>query len=255
MWRRRTQARELPADRDPPAPDELPVDRNAGKHRHRVVRTHVRSARERAALAHWPRLKRPGCGGKDSRCIGAGPIPLPPALPDNPEANLRARAFALAEGRVRSGLSSRFLALVQPTSVKEGDWGHSPPRAPAFLGLHLRRVRSSFAPGPAPSLPFCNRIVERHSWSVKDGAACGARRKRQRSTTARGYGHTDQLRRKAVARIVAAGQAVSARCGLAIEPGEPWDLDHTDDRRSYLGPSHVRCNRATAKPRRQSREW
>jgi hypothetical protein len=32
--------------------------------------------------------------------------------------------------------------------------------APAdFCGLHLRRARSSFAPGAAPSLPFLNRIV------------------------------------------------------------------------------------------------
>jgi hypothetical protein len=42
---------------------------------------------------------------------------------------------------------------------------------------------------------------------------------------------------------------------LAIDPGEPWDLDHSDDRRTYLGPSHARCNRATSKPRPRSREW
>jgi len=81
------------------------------------------------------------------------------------------------------------------------------------------------------------------------------RRNRQRSTNARGYGVVHQARRKALAPLVAAGEMLCARCGLVIEPGEPWDLDHSDDRLTYLGPSHARCNRATAKPRRQSRQW
>ena len=46
-----------------------------------------------------------------------------------------------------------------------------------------------------------------------------------------------------------------ARCGGLIAAGEPWDLDHKDDRRGYLGPSHSACNRATQKPRRRSRVW
>jgi hypothetical protein len=48
--------------------------------------------------------------------------------------------------------------------------------------------------------------------------------------------------------------------GGLIVPGEPWDLDHTDDRRGYLGPSHQRCNRRAGALKRnsrmrQSREW
>ena len=37
--------------------------------------------------------------------------------------------------------------------------------------------------------------------------------------------------------------ATCARCRRAIVPGMKWDLDHADDRVSYLGPSHARCNR------------
>jgi hypothetical protein len=34
----------------------------------------------------------------------------------------------------------------------------------------------------------------------------------------------------------------TCRCGQLIEPGQPWHLDHRDDRRGYLGPSHATCN-------------
>jgi hypothetical protein len=33
---------------------------------------------------------------------------------------------------------------------------------------------------------------------------------------------------------------------LFIEPAEAWDLDHADDRLTYLGPAHQRCIRAAA---------
>lgn len=81
------------------------------------------------------------------------------------------------------------------------------------------------------------------------------RRKPKRSTTARCYGVVHQTRWKQLKALVAAGQAVCARCGNPISPIEPWDLDHTDDRTGYLGPSHRRCNRATSKPRPQTRQW
>jgi hypothetical protein len=54
------------------------------------------------------------------------------------------------------------------------------------------------------------------------------------------------------------------RCGRQIEPGQLWDLDHTDDRSGYLGPAHRSCNRsagavkgnrARGAVRRSSREW
>jgi hypothetical protein len=58
--------------------------------------------------------------------------------------------------------------------------------------------------------------------------------------------------RKAWARTVAMGGVRCARAddcpypGGLIQPGQAWDLDHTDDRSGYLGPSHRSCNRRAA---------
>lgn len=79
----------------------------------------------------------------------------------------------------------------------------------------------------------------------------------RKSTSARGYGHVHQQRRLSWAPRVAAELVDCARCGKRILADEDWDLDHTDDRSGYLGPSHVRCNRATtvSRTRRTSRDW
>ena len=83
----------------------------------------------------------------------------------------------------------------------------------------------------------------------------------------RRYGRAHRLVRKKYAAIVAGGNAVCARCGEPIGPGEKWDLDHDDEdplQRRYLGPSHRRCNRAVVThlkealapaAQRHSREW
>src|SRR5947207_862422 len=62
------------------------------------------------------------------------------------------------------------------------------------------------------------------------------------NTTERGYGAGHQAARARVEPFVLAGGARCARCGEQIVPGEPWHLDHRDDGRGYLGPSHSRCN-------------
>ena len=79
------------------------------------------------------------------------------------------------------------------------------------------------------------------------------------STVARGYGRHHKRLRAVWARQVEAGQVDCARCGRPISPGQLWDLDHSEDRSGYLGPSHADCNRAhvrryTAK-RRFSWDW
>lgn len=66
------------------------------------------------------------------------------------------------------------------------------------------------------------------------------------------YGTAHRRLRAAVKLVVDRGEAYCARCGGWINPLEGFDLDHRDeDRTKYLGPSHVRCNRATAGRRKQ----
>jgi hypothetical protein len=79
------------------------------------------------------------------------------------------------------------------------------------------------------------------------------------SASQRGYGAAHQAARKRLAQLVASGLAMCARCGVPIAAGAEFDLDHTDDRAGYLGPSHVSCNRGQRKGddagRRVSRRW
>lgn len=70
-----------------------------------------------------------------------------------------------------------------------------------------------------------------------------------RTTKDRGYGGDHKAERKRWRPIVEAGQA---RCSAVIfleasrdiAPDDEWDLDHTDARTGYRGPSHARCNRS-----------
>jgi hypothetical protein len=82
-----------------------------------------------------------------------------------------------------------------------------------------------------------------------------ARAPRQ-STAARGYGNHHQQHRAQWRPYVDALQVNCARCGKLIVPdpmqaGDGWDLDHDDERRTYLGPSHASCNRSAGQAKAQ----
>jgi len=69
-----------------------------------------------------------------------------------------------------------------------------------------------------------------------------ARKRPQLSRHARGYSDAHVVRRRQLEPLVATGQVPCCRCGRLIQPSEKWHLDHRDDRRGYLGPSHATCN-------------
>jgi hypothetical protein len=90
----------------------------------------------------------------------------------------------------------------------------------------------------------------------RDSHGSRAMKRKRHATTQRGYGHRHQMMRRKYASLVASGRASCSRCGEPIEPGTPWDLDHSDyDRTRYLGPSHSSCNRAAPNELRTSRDW
>jgi hypothetical protein len=73
----------------------------------------------------------------------------------------------------------------------------------------------------------------------------------------RRYGTDHQRLRRRVAREVAVGLHVCARCGGPILPGERWHLDHADSGVGYIGPSHESCNIRAANEKRaeDARNW
>lgn len=89
-------------------------------------------------------------------------------------------------------------------------------------------------PGSCPTLttgsrcPPCARVTDQ------------ARGSRQQ----RGYDAEHDRLRHHWAPQVAAGRVRCARCGENIQPTDPWDLGHNDQRTAYTGPEHATCNRA-----------
>lgn len=103
--------------------------------------------------------------------------------------------------------------------------------------------------------PCCPILVD----AGARGGRCPAHRReaQQERGTARslGYGWPHRQERARWQARIEAGERVScARCHQPIAPGEPWHLDHTADRRGYLGPSHARCN-CSAAGKARSKAW
>jgi hypothetical protein len=56
------------------------------------------------------------------------------------------------------------------------------------------------------------------------------------------YGAAHKAMRKRLAPVVVTGTVRCARCDELIASGDKWQLDHRDDGRGWLGPSHQSCN-------------
>jgi hypothetical protein len=82
--------------------------------------------------------------------------------------------------------------------------------------------------------------------TLTDGGRCPTHRRmaeQQRGTpTQRGYGASFQAERRQWKAMLDTEPWPCARCGRPIQPGEPFHLDHSDDRSGLLGPSCPKCN-------------
>lgn len=95
------------------------------------------------------------------------------------------------------------------------------------------------------------RCLDCFRWALPGKPRCAdhqrAKSRARGTTTARGYGWQHQQRR---AQDMATTTPVDPcpKCGLPLGP-PPWDEGHTDDRTGWEGPTHIRCNRNTARRR------
>lgn len=87
--------------------------------------------------------------------------------------------------------------------------------------------------------PSCPELVDQGRCDDHRREADARRGTRQQ----RGYDAAHMRERARWKPIVEAGTAACAKCGLPIPAAGPWDLGHTDDRRTWTGPEHVACNR------------
>lgn len=114
---------------------------------------------------------------------------------------------------------------------------HADPVCPGsgVLAMSPRGLR----PCPAPG---CPELIEP---SQRRCPTHAQQHERSRGTRQqRGYDATYDRERRRWAPKVARGRVDCTSCGQRIQPGEPWDLGHNDDRTRITGPEHQACNRA-----------
>ncbi|TBL44256.1 hypothetical protein EYA84_02100 [Verrucosispora sp. SN26_14.1] len=98
--------------------------------------------------------------------------------------------------------------------------------------------------------PGCPTLVAKGRCGTHARQTDQARGTRQQ----RGYGPEHEAERRRWQPDVEAGRVDchATTCVMPsrrIQPGQDWDLDHTDDRRGYRGPSHAPCNRGWRRDR------
>jgi hypothetical protein len=104
-----------------------------------------------------------------------------------------------------------------------------------FLDSDLKR--------PPPHWDFSPHIRMGHDearWSVIE--LLRRRKRPAKPYPSQRYGAAHRAMRMRLEPVVATGEIACARCGQMIGQGEEWQLDHRDDGRGWLGPSHRRCN-------------
>lgn len=96
------------------------------------------------------------------------------------------------------------------------------------------------------------RCLDCFRWATPGKPRCPTHtraRDRARGTREqRGYGYQHR-QAKAADEAATTPENTCPKCGLPLGL-PPWDQGHTDDRQGWQGPTHIRCNRATAARRR-----
>lgn len=86
---------------------------------------------------------------------------------------------------------------------------------------------------------------------------------RSKTSAARGYDRSHQAKRRWWKPKVDRGEVdchailcLEEQDGRSrrIEPGSAWDLGHTQDRTTWTGPEHMRCNRSEGGKRARAKE-